>query len=517
MIMLRPLDEGHVLALLEKKLGQQADRTDVLALASGLEYIPLAIAQASAYITERAPRCSISQYLALIQRSNESMVNLLCTDADELQGDYGAKNSIMLTWQISFEHIRQLRISAADLLSLMSFFNHQEIPESLLHVNEVREPIPKHLPPSVARAPHIAALTLGKRVRTTSGPRGMLCSRTAGSEDNCGDGNANSLLDQAFEEDIITLRDYQFISAAPGGTTFEMHHLVQLATQKWLEASSSHQQWAEQSVRHLDWAFPDIEEDWQMCRSLYPHAKLALELKLEGRNACIWRASVLYKAGWFARMQLNDGVVEKLMVQAFEARDNLLGKEHIDALFSVVHLYVVLHDQGKHEAAETVSRRFLSALKKELGKDHPTTLRAIDSLSVVQAAPSKQEAVYQELLRRMEKGLGEEDPATLAYSCNIAMFLGAQGKYDIADAMYRQALMGQEKVLGREHPETPATVSGWSIVLALRGEYKPAAAMTQRAVLGKQKVLGLAHPRTLYDALSLVCLFDMLRAYHGGL
>ena len=38
----------------------------------------------------------------------------------------------MATWQISFEHIRQERPSAAQLLSLMSLFDRQGIPYHLL-------------------------------------------------------------------------------------------------------------------------------------------------------------------------------------------------------------------------------------------------------------------------------------------------------------------------------------------------------------------------------------------------
>jgi len=41
-------------------------------------------------------------------------------------------NSIIITWQISFDHIRHVRPSAADLLSLMSFFDRQGISEALL-------------------------------------------------------------------------------------------------------------------------------------------------------------------------------------------------------------------------------------------------------------------------------------------------------------------------------------------------------------------------------------------------
>ena len=52
-------------------------------------------------------------------------------------------------------------------------------------------------------------------------------------------GNDNSILDagvdDGFEDDILTLRNYSFISLTTDATTFKIHGLVQLATQKWLE------------------------------------------------------------------------------------------------------------------------------------------------------------------------------------------------------------------------------------------------------------------------------------------
>ena len=39
------------------------------------------------------------------------------------------------------------------------------------------------------------------------------------------------------ECDIVTLRNFCFISVDASGTNFEMHALVQLATLKWLDLS----------------------------------------------------------------------------------------------------------------------------------------------------------------------------------------------------------------------------------------------------------------------------------------
>src|SRR6202034_1601882 len=92
----------------------------------------LAIVQAAAYIFQRAPRCSVRQYIEQFQRNDKGKTTLLNHEGGHLRRDREAKNSIIITWQISFDHIRQTRPSAADLLSLMSFFDRQGIPEALL-------------------------------------------------------------------------------------------------------------------------------------------------------------------------------------------------------------------------------------------------------------------------------------------------------------------------------------------------------------------------------------------------
>jgi hypothetical protein len=57
------MEKRDVLALLQKKLGQQENSEEVTELAAALEYMPLAMVQAAAYISQRRPRCSVQQYL----------------------------------------------------------------------------------------------------------------------------------------------------------------------------------------------------------------------------------------------------------------------------------------------------------------------------------------------------------------------------------------------------------------------------------------------------------------------
>lgn len=96
---------NHALALFEKKLGAQDRINDLADLAERPEFMPLAIVQAAAYISERAPRCSVAKYFDEFKKSERKRASRLNYDEGHLRRDLEAKNSIIVTWQILFEHI----------------------------------------------------------------------------------------------------------------------------------------------------------------------------------------------------------------------------------------------------------------------------------------------------------------------------------------------------------------------------------------------------------------------------
>lgn len=108
----------------------------------------------------------------------------------------------IVTWQISFDHIRQTKPSAAQLLSLMSLFDRQGIPEKLIRHR------PKANYTSSSELPSDS--TDGETPDSDSGPD--------------------------FEDDIATPRDYSFISVIKNSTFFTIHRLVQLTTRAWLKS-----------------------------------------------------------------------------------------------------------------------------------------------------------------------------------------------------------------------------------------------------------------------------------------
>jgi hypothetical protein len=235
-IIVEPMDEAHALALFEKKLGTQVHSNDIAELAAALEYIPLAIVQAAAYIFQRAPRCSVRQYLEEFKKSDRSKASLLNHKGGQLPRDREAANSIISTWQISFDHIRQSKPSAAELLSFMSCFDGQRIPEALLRYQSGHVKTPEDQQESAG-------------------------------DDDRDDASPSSVNDQ-FEDDILALRNHSLISVNADGTSFEMPLLLQRAMRDWLEAHGQLENWEQQFNRMLDAVFTTGEyENWTKGRA----------------------------------------------------------------------------------------------------------------------------------------------------------------------------------------------------------------------------------------------------------
>jgi hypothetical protein len=200
----------------------------------------------------------------------------LTYEAGQLRRDRDAKNSIIITWQISFDYILQERPSAADLLSLMSFFDRQGIPEGLLR-NRIE---------------------LGSRHKVLEN----LNDNNEG-RDNKGRESETSESESAdeFEDDILMLRNYSFIFVNIDKVTFRMHRLVQLATRKWLEAHKKLERWKEQYIKNLCAEFPiGHYENWAKCGAIFPHVQLALSQQPEGDDSQRECALLLYNAAWYA-------------------------------------------------------------------------------------------------------------------------------------------------------------------------------------------------------------------------
>lgn len=75
------MKKAEELDLLQKKLNTPSEREDMEQLVKALEFMLLAIVQATAYITHRSTRFSVSQYPDKIQNSDLEAIRLLDYEA----------------------------------------------------------------------------------------------------------------------------------------------------------------------------------------------------------------------------------------------------------------------------------------------------------------------------------------------------------------------------------------------------------------------------------------------------
>ena len=271
-IQINPMDSGDATRLFRSKLGRLDDKGDAASLVAALGFMPLAITQAAAYILRRSPRYSVQQYLQEFETSDRKKQSLLSYEQSDLRRNAAASNAIIRIFQISLDYIQETRPSAADVLSLMSFFDRQGIPEALIR----------------------------KQTETRTFDRESWIGGMHDNESKTGSGN-NGEFDEQFESDILTLGAHSLVSFSVDTTTFEMHALVQLAMRGWLRVHGRLESWKQRYIQTLFKEFPTGEyENWEKCLLLFPHTKAAITQCPEGGNSIRQWATLLYNVAWYA-------------------------------------------------------------------------------------------------------------------------------------------------------------------------------------------------------------------------
>ncbi|KAF2740903.1 HET-domain-containing protein [Polyplosphaeria fusca] len=360
-------------------------------LVNTLDCIPLAIVQAAAYINRLGQRMSVPKYLGQL-KGVEGQVELLRKAAPDMRRDGKALNSVLATWQLSFEHIRQQRSSATDLLSFMSFFNPQSIPDFMIrhYMDNKNE-----------------------------------------EQDNSLERQTNNENDD-FEEDMAVLRAFSLVDTKQREDAFEMHRLVQRATEVWLKSAKRDELWRRAFIQAMAQEFPNGEyANWSRCQTLFPHVLHMVEQKEPSMEETDTWALLMNNTGWYAWQQGLFGQAEGMVLEALRIRKQILGSDEPSTLLSSDLLGSVLKDLGKYSEAESMHRQTLATKKTA-------------------------ESMHRQTLATKETVLGVNHPDTLTSVYCLAHLLASRHHYDECIALYERACAGYDSTLGKDHPTTRA-------------------------------------------------------------
>lgn len=514
--------------LLRKKFGTTIASDDidgVADLAKALDFMPLALVQAATYIRERAPRCSVRQYLKEYQQSDQRKTSLLNQGTSHLRRDKTASNSVLLTWQMTFEHLRTTHRSAAELLFMMSFFDCQGIQEALIS------------------------------------PRNI---------------GAGADLTEAFENDLQVLRDYSFVKITRDKQVFEMHSLVQLATRKWLECENEVDEWRKRFLSHLHALFSRCADKyWEMCEALFPHISATLAhqptdekssrpwvfimcrvahwaevrgwLRVQERLATIAtnRAieflgeksqdtyNIMFLAGRAKDFLGKYGEAESLIRQALSISEKIYGAEDVNTQAALISLFRVLRAQGKYREAEKMCSLSWHMKQKHFPPERCELMQSMEPMLFGSMYPSGYMAVaksssanmrhamkifdrsesIQRLLEFMEE-VPEMELQDVLQQLNVwGNILVIQGRHKDAEEIFRKTLSLKETRFGLENPFTLFDMSRLATTIHNQRRFQEAEEMYKQVILLLEKNYTRRHPANLFIRHSLGVLFYDMKRY----
>ncbi|ORY58224.1 uncharacterized protein BCR38DRAFT_353396 [Pseudomassariella vexata] len=218
--------------------------------------------------------------------------------------------------------------------------------------------------------------------------------------------------------------DYLFISVNKDRTSFEIHRLVQIATQKWLNGEGQQERWKQQFISVLCAELPNGEyENWSRCRTLLPHARSAATQRPKEEASLQDWATVLYKTTWYLLRMGNGSEAEKLSTAAMNVRIKILGRKYKDTADAITMAGLAYDFMGRWEAAEKLLIETMETRKQKPRADHPSTLTSMANLASTYRNQGRWETAEKlevEVMETSKQKLGVDHPSTLASMNDLA-------------------------------------------------------------------------------------------------
>ncbi|KAK5733777.1 hypothetical protein LTR17_009481 [Elasticomyces elasticus] len=518
MIMVGPMEPDVALTLLERKLGEQPDSQGLVELAAALDRMPLALSQAAAYMRQRGNRCSVSQYLHMLEADDAT---LLEDEPVYSQLDRDAPKSIYKTWRISFDHIRKVQPSAAELLSLMSFCDRQAIPQALLYERESKTMrLSDFVMGIVDSAWHMVQLGVCDTESYMLGIVALIAfvqicvniyRQRRTSPERIAKINTDSK--DTFDNDVALLIAYSFVTAT-AAQMFEMHRLVQAATQRWLSVSRTLDRWGSQYICNLNKILPyGDHENWDLCRALYPHVKAAMKVESRSRRVSLVFADMMFNAASYARQVSGLQDARDMLDLALRTKKQRLGDSHMETLDIMNGMLALYNELGQWNDAKVLGEQLVKMREATFGRDHPATLKVLGNLATTYKYQDRCDdaRIMEEDVLRMRRAIfGHDDPDTLVTMRNLALTHKMQGKNSDAMVLEEEVLETQTRVLGRDNPDTLDSINNLGVTCKAMGELGRAESLYRELIARRTREVGVLHPLTLAAMNNLALLLDLL-------
>ncbi|GMH75762.1 hypothetical protein TrLO_g2658 [Triparma laevis f. longispina] len=121
-----------------------------------------------------------------------------------------------------------------------------------------------------------------------------------------------------------------------------------------------------------------------------------------------------------------------------------------------------------------------------------------------------------DLVKRMERALGEENKVTLETLNTFGTVLKDNGQYEEAIKIFERCLVGQMKVLGEDHKDTLDMLNKMGAAYYGLMNYEKALKYFERALNGGEKTMGKNHLETLTTVINIANVYTMGMRNYGN-
>ena len=413
-------------------------------LLRNLDYLPLAIKQATAYIN--AKKMPATTYLEVLNKTEHDMVELLREGfVSSNQAQRKSQTAVLTTWLISFKQIQKSNRDAANLLYFISHIEPKGIPESLL--------------PGFDPTGHTAD----------------------------------------FSSAVGTLCAYSFLTKRGDSQVFDMHSLVHLATRNWIKKEGNENETIEKATLHLTQIFPDADYlNRAVWREYLPHALKVLDDAANSSERP--RFDLHYQVGLWL---MEDGRFKdaiKNFKQTYEWSKQYLSETHELRLETELNLATSILKNGQTKDAVVLLQGVVDIRKISFAEDHPDLLASQYALAraLLEDGQIKEAVkILQKVVDIEVKILAEDHPHWLASQHVLAEALLEDGQTKEAVKILQKVVDIEAKILAEDHPDRLSSQHVLAEALLEDGQTKEAVKILQKVVDIRVKSLAEDHPNRL--------------------
>jgi Tetratricopeptide repeat len=370
-----------------------------------LDRLPLAVSQAAFYIRETTT--PFEDYLTKLHNERRRW-KLLAAAGPSRHRQEDVPNSVIHTWRITMDYLRHENPLAHQILRVIVYFNHQNIPLSII---------------KAAGETRIADSTPTSTEDGKEDERDELQNSEGDSEDE----------DERILIAVTRLAQFSFLKLRAGqgeSRSYDLHKLVQEATRYAVRHDVKRGNRLQMPTIALDILlerFPSGDyRTWNQSARLLSHALTVCEWQ-ELVSQKLQISKLLSRVFTYLLLQGRSGEAEEIIIKILQLRKEVLGEKHPNTIKSMADLAATYHQQGRSDEAEEIFINVLQLRKEMLGQKHPDTIRSMADLAATyhqQGRSDEDEEISIKILQLRKEVLGEKHPDTIESMADLAACRG---------------------------------------------------------------------------------------------